>query len=256
MTVCVAAVGGFQNAVIVAVDQMLTLQQFTGDLPEFSKGMRVHPRWFAMYSGDVTQAPQILTRATNLLGRYVKPRVERVTDIFLKVYNDHRKRILAQGATEFEIDFLVAGFDSNGAARIFSIKPPGIEGRHEIQGFWAIGSGCDLAMESLMRRQYKTFQSLDDQVYLVAEAKFVAEAVLGIGAKTAMAVILKDGSIALITKQRSEKIREIWLNEAQPPMPEKLGERIPPIMGRFGKAPVTVNKQTRKRKPQAKGAKK
>jgi len=38
-------------------------------------------------------------------------------------------------------------------------------------------------MESQMRRQYKSFQSLDDQIYLVAEAKFVAEAVLGIWPK-------------------------------------------------------------------------
>jgi len=230
MTVCVAAVGGFQNAVVVAVDQMLTLGSFTGDLPEFSKGMRVHPRWFAMYSGDVTQAPQILSRATNLLGRYIAPRVERVTDIFLKVYKDHQKRILGEGASKFEIDFLVAGFDSNGAARIFSIKPTGVDAQHEIQGFWALGGGCDLAIESLMRRQYKSFQSLDDQVYLVAEAKFVAEAVLGIGPKTAMGVMLSDGSFALINRERSEKIREIWLEEAQPPMPEDL-QRIPPLMG-------------------------
>ena len=48
MTVCVAAIGAFQNAVIIAVDQMLTVGEVTADLPEFSKGMRVHPRCSAM----------------------------------------------------------------------------------------------------------------------------------------------------------------------------------------------------------------
>jgi 20S proteasome alpha/beta subunit len=234
--------------VVMASDQMLTLSGSTGDLPQFSKSMRVHPRWYAGYAGDVDQVPQVLCRVTNLLGKYKAPRIERVTDIFLKVYRDHQKRILAQGAKEFDLDFLVVGFDPNGSPRVLAITPPGVEHRYDLPGFWAIGSGAGVALDNLMLRKYRTHQSLDDSIYQIAESKFVAETLLGVGPKTAMAVMFSDASIALLTAEKSDAIRQMWEDEGRPKMPANLGKRIPPLLKFYKGLPVLTIKNTRKRK--------
>ena len=259
MTVCVGGIAMGGNAMVVAVDQMLTIGgTSTGDMSEFAKSMRVHPYWYAAYSGDVAQVPQVLGRVTNLLGRYKRPPVERVTDIFLKAYADHQARITAQGADEpFDLQFLVGGFDPNGSPRLFTISPSpsgvgGLEGRYDFPGFYAIGIGADKAIDHLMLRDYKTHQQLEDSIYQIAEAKFVAESLISVGAKTSMAILFEDSRIGLMTAKNSDALKQIWLTEVKTTLPSNLDQRVPSLVKIYKGVPVNVIKQTRKSKAKKK----
>jgi len=247
MTACVAGIALGLNAVVIAVDQMLTVGgDLTADMNEFAKGMRVHARWYATYAGDVDQTPQIMSQVTNLLARYQKPRVERVTDVFLKVYKKHRERLVAQGATSFDTEFLVAGFDSNDSPRIFTIRPPGVEGRHDFTGFWAIGSGAEFAITHLMSNGYRIMQPLEQSIYQIAEAKYAAEIDQNVGGKTALAILLRDEKIAIISGAKADELRRIW--EDRPKFPPNLESNIKSLVQFVLPGAVPAIRNTRKRK--------
>src|SRR5687768_11306816 len=150
MTVCIAAIADSANAIIFAMDQMITVGSTTADLSDLAKGMRIHDRWFAAFAGTVEQVPQIMARATDELRRNRMPTAEQVIEVFTRVYTEHRNRIAAQnilspqGLTlaqftnmiathdnstirglsqkmndfDFDLDFLVGGFDANPSPRV------------------------------------------------------------------------------------------------------------------------------------------
>jgi hypothetical protein len=271
MTVCIAAIADEANAIIFTMDQMITVGSTAADLPDLAKGMRVHDRWFATFAGNVEQVPRIIGTATDLLSPIRMPTAEQVIDIFTNVYTAHRNRIAAQnilspqGLTlerftemiatndnsllrslsqrlndfDFDLDFLVGGFDANPSPRVFHVRPPGVEGRDDDVGYWAAGIGAEAAVNNLMLRGHNRFQPLAESIYQVAESKFVAESSLGVGQRTAMAVLRHDESIALITRQRADSIREIWDNEGRAPMPQNLDTRIGPLL-RFIRMPFRM----------------
>jgi 20S proteasome alpha/beta subunit len=265
MTVCIAAFSEGLNSIVFAMDQMLTVGIKTGDMAEFAKGMRVHSRWFATYAGTVEHVPPIMSGVTNSLADIATPSVELVTEIFLKTYLSYRLRIAEQSilaplnldmqtfATmiaendneilrsltrrlnefDFDVEFLVGGFDANPSPRIFTISPPGIEGHHDYVGFWSIGSGSGSAVNNLMLRGYKAFQPLEDSIYQVAESKFVAESSLSVGQRTAIMVMRRDESVALINRNKTDSVRQIWNDEGRAPMPMDLRSRIYPLLSFF-----------------------
>ncbi len=253
MTACVAAFALGLNAIVIGVDQMLTVGgDLTSDMSEFAKGMRVHSRWYATYAGGVDQTPQIMSAVTNQLARYEKPRVEIVTDVFVRSYKKHRDRLLLQGMAEKDFDtaFLVAGFDSNDSPRIFTVAPPGVEGRHDFLGFWAIGSGAEHAIVHLMTQGYSTRQSLERSIYQIAEAKYAAEIDQNVGGKTAFAILLRDEKIAIISGQKAEALRQIW--DERPRFPLNLEPQVRALVQFVSPGPVPVIKNTRKRKSASK----
>src|SRR5882672_2510996 len=217
MTVCIGAIASGRNAIVMAMDQMLTAGAMTADMPDLAKGMRVHPRWFAMFAGnDVQYVSPIMRDVTNALAEEGNaPSVKTVTDTFIRVYREQRLRIAEQtvlaplgldfhafaamiatddnetlrdltrklSEVEFSVYFLVCGFDANPSARIFTIEPPGAEGHYDDVGFWSIGSGSESAINNLFLRGYNQSLSLPQAVYEVAESKFVAETSLGVGTR-------------------------------------------------------------------------
>lgn len=263
MTVCIGAIARGRNEIVMVMDQMLTVGDITADMPDLAKGMRIHRNWFAMFAGDLEYASPIMRNVTNVLARENSiPSVQTVVDVFLQAYRQHRLRIVEQtvlgllGLTnetfaemiatddneilrglvqkanniEFNVEFLVCGFDANPSARIFTITPPGVEGHYDDIGFWSIGSGSESAINNLSLRGYNQDLSLSEAVYQVAESKFVAESAVYVGKRTAIVVLKADGRIGFITKHKLDDIRKIWYDEGRPPMPLNLDERIDPLI--------------------------
>lgn len=283
MTVCIAAVAEMDTLIMV-MDQMLTTGAIATDI-RYVKGTRVHPRWFAMAADDTQHVPAILDDVRNLLAkRKGAPTVKTVTDIFLKVYVEHRLRICEQrilkplsldlptfktmistndnetlrkladklNAVEFNVQFIVSGFDHLGSPRIFTILPPGEEGgRYEDIGFWSIGSGSGSAVDNLLNRGFAPGIALTGALYEVAESKFLAEKSLGVGARTTIVLMRPDETIAIINRERADSIKAIWANEGQPPpLPAELDERIGPLIKFIKVPPLPKKQQSEKAKKQ------
>lgn len=266
MTVCVAAIAGAYSgecAVVMAMDQMLSVGLVSGDMSGLSKGMRVHRWWFAMFAGnDLHYVPPIMRDVTRSLSHTATPSVKTVTDAFLKAYQNQRLRIAEQtvlaplnidlasytsmvsendneilrsltdklNAVSFSVEFLVGGFDATQSARIFSIAPPGTEGHYDDIGFWSIGTGAESAINNFFLRDYKQETPVPEAAYYVAESKFVAEASADVGEHTVMVGLRQDGQMMFITRKKAEAVKKIWFDEGRAPVPANLEERVRPLV--------------------------
>lgn len=224
--------------------------------------MRIHKHWFAMFAGDDTEyAGPIMRKMLRLLAATETPTVDQVAVAFTETYQEQRARVAEEqilgqyGLTmnqfsaalitddneslrnlkqrierlEFSLSFLVCGFDKRARPHIFAVTNPGLAKHYDHIGFWSIGSGSDAAINNLLRRKYRDTNPLGTSVYLLAESKYVAESYFGVGEKTAIFGLKSDGTMMLILR-RANKIREIWINEGQPPMPENLDDRLEPML--------------------------
>ena len=79
------------------------------------------------------------------------------------------------------VELLVFGYGSR-SAHIFTVTNPGAVDDKSAIGFWAIGSGSPLALSSLVTSP--TPSTLYEVIYNVFDAKFRAEAAIGVGKET------------------------------------------------------------------------
>jgi hypothetical protein len=68
-------------------------------------------------------------------------------------------------------------------------------------------------------------RALEEVIYYVATAKFMAEKSLGVGPNTVMCVMARNGGIAFIQPGELESIRRLWVSEGAPQLP-KTAKRI------------------------------
>jgi len=102
-------------------------------------------------------------------------------------------RLLYQiNAARLETSFLVVGFEPNENPRIFCVEDPGVWNQYESLGFHAIGTGWVRAVGSLYTT-YDTDLTTDELIYRVCEAKFLSESAAGVGKRTIIDVINRDG---------------------------------------------------------------
>lgn len=98
-------------------------------------------------------------------------------------------KVLAEvRAAQLETDFLVAGWESSGVFRMFSVSDPGVASYHDPLGFHCIGAGT-LAASGYLCGAYHMTMSTEELVYRLCEAKFIGESAPGVGRQTLVWIV-------------------------------------------------------------------
>jgi 20S proteasome alpha/beta subunit len=259
MTVGIAAIIDQDRAIILVTDQMFNVGAATVDIPTAAKSFRFHNRWSALWAGDVTLVPPILRKVAAELSTNSSGDIAEVSSAFARVYRDEWARfaeqevlapfgldmqafveLLANKETaelsemkrriqdvDFDVEFLVAGFDSKAKPHIFTVTPPGVERHYDAIRFWSIGSGAEAALSSLMFRRLNPVMPLKQAIYHVAEAKYLSESSLAVGRGSLSILITSDGKFSMLYRQDEKDLRDLWETEGQPPIPADLDTRVP-----------------------------
>lgn len=116
-----------------------------------------------------------------------------------------------------DIELLIAGF-SDGNAYIFSLT--GTDGalinRHDIPGFYSIGSGGIGAIYMLYYRDMSYKKPAREAVYYAMEAKLFGEQASGVGEETDLYIATSDGKFITLSEDTIEKkLVSVW-NKLRP----------------------------------------
>jgi len=267
MTVCIAAYvragdTGTLNSIVLASDQKVSLHQFSGDNLTI-KMEQVITGWQCLMAGsDVTIASAITNRVltklvekadsleiTDLISAFKEAYQEqlqtRATDLHLSRLKLTMEEFRTKGRRQlgsdvfdmlcdkiarvsFDLEFLVAGFDRYGEGHIFVISNPGVEDIYDRPGFWAIGSGRMSALSMLFYRGQRVITSLEQTVYHVCEAKFMAESATDVGKRTFLYIVSPPQKNKIVKWDPSidGSIRSAWEQEGAPKIPNGIIEKI------------------------------
>jgi hypothetical protein len=110
------------------------------------------------------------------------------------------------------IELLVAGFDA-GSGYVFSLigREGAIVNRHDIPGFYSIGSGGTGAIFMLYYRDMSYKKPAREAVYYAMEAKLFGEQASGVGEDTDLYIATADGKfITLGEDSLEDKLFAVW----------------------------------------------
>lgn len=150
-----------------------------------------------------------------------------------KVFSDMDYSI-RQDADNFKEEVLVTGWGKNPAsAMIFGMNR---EGGHSqtLNGFATIGSGGNVAANTLMLLGCARHVPFEYALYAVAAAKFSAESCDGVGRTTAMVVTHKseskdDKGYKFIQPSQLDQLRELWERHSRPRVPNEAFQTLSAI---------------------------
>ena len=226
--------------------------------------------WNVMIAGDVSEASIIVDKARDqsmasievfrdkrfaaneirqLVVEAYRARVnERIQNEILSPYGltlgssfnpqehpDIRSRIDWLITRDFDCQLLVYGYDCSKDlpyvdAHIFSVHAPGDVSSHQIPGFWAIGSGADLALSSLaFSGQNHVNSNLEATIWNVCVAKFRAERAHGVGPETELIITSPERPTThYVDGGLIDELRERWkeLEEANTEVPDNVREYV------------------------------
>lgn len=259
MTICIAAICDYGAAVVSASDRMISWGYAQAGDSMVTKAVRVHEKWAALFAADdVTSVDPILRSVTKSLSP-LAGEIDEATSTFRNAYqNELRKRAETQVLSQFGMsldrflqeglkkfgrevfsslceeirsvklgcDFLVHGFDPGGHAHIFTVQDPGEATEHNRTGFWAIGSGQQSAISILFHHSYSAEKSLEEAIYHICEAKFMAETALGVGKETVLGVLRSNQTGGLFRNDQLEPIRKRWEQEGRPKVPADITRAV------------------------------
>ena len=96
----------------------------------------------------------------------------------------------------------------------------------------AIGSGDAQALASLAFDDFDRLCDLNQGIYQVCVAKFMAERAIGVGKETMVLCLNEDGKTRWIFKRHIEQIRDLWKNEGRSRQPSQasMNSTIGPIL--------------------------
>lgn len=262
MTVCIAAICDSGESIAIAADRMISMGYVSSDSVT-SKAVKVHGSWICMFAGnDIGRVEPIIMRVAGNLQHPSAPEhptiaeVENIavksfqeesrneaTNLVLSPYNIDLETFKSKGrdifgeggfdevrrryeAVRLECRFLVAGFGKERKACLFEVGSPGVSRRLTPVGFWAIGSGAQSAISSLMYRGYHVGVPHHRAAYYACEAKFVAEAAVGVGDATTMGIFRNDGSTGYLTVGETDNVRQRWNKQGRPRLPKGVDQFI------------------------------
>lgn len=225
MTLCAAGLNyeGKKKRIVVIADRKISFfgGQFSGDI-KATKVETVHENWSVMFAGQhsllvpMLHAVQSvrLTRSNNTLRVFARLcsrlyREERRTIIETEVLSkydvENYAEYLKLKSTEADLyaaitkeiesleenwHLLFFGFDKDNEPHIFVITEYGKIQFCDIEGFAAIGSGAWAAYTTLTSLRYMTGAPVEECVYKMLAAKFVAEeSADGVGEESMFAVV-------------------------------------------------------------------
>jgi hypothetical protein len=265
VTVCIAAVCGSDEYIATVSDKMITLEGVASSDDCVYKSERFWKDWSAMLAGDVGQAstilemvredfqaepdrPDTLSAVRSSFKKVCHRRLAEIAgDRILSPFGLDMSQFVDSGKDIFPeptfaalsddirrmtlgCEFIVYGFDAKKRARIFKVVEEPGTGPEDIDcsrpGFATVGVGR-LPAEMIL---YYLFQNpdipLEDTIYNVCAAKFMAEKVSGVGKGTFL-YVKKAGSGSFSSAFSLEQdLREAWKKEGAPRAPEGIVEKI------------------------------
>jgi len=255
MTVCIAGITSGDTIVAMA-DMMVSTTYFSSDNMAL-KFHDLHADWKVIFAGnDVGRVLPLMEQAAIALSKkdscslveaeeamrqaFQKQLIQKQTDLVLARYGLRMEDFLKDGLSYFgeslftsikyqldqimlDCSFLVYGYDVNRHPHIFTVEDPGIVCNHDLYGFWAIGSGANRALSSLFFRNYNLVKKEWMAIYLIAEAKFMAEGG-SVGEDTLMMVMHKDGST--LGSLSIAPLKELWVRAGQPKTPPEARDAV------------------------------
>lgn len=218
MTVCIAAKADDGKKIILAADQMATMQHITREAEGSHKIRKITEKIYILLAGNGILGNEIIKKvlaqrdsistieecATKTQEAFIAQRLALAEQqvlftrgMTLRDFNANQTNLqsniaamIDQQLQGFGLDviMLVAGIDPDGMARIYEVSNPGITA--EMPGdFAAEGSGGTHATNSLLAREYKKEIEEKKAAYLVYEAKARSEVAPGVGIMTDMIII-------------------------------------------------------------------
>jgi len=262
VTVCIAGLSESRKKIVTVTDMKAGLGSFASD---FVAPKSVFWRkWTIMYAGeDIESVPFIISAAKSSIAKLkgaVGPQdiadaldqayAQRLNKIIetkvLRRYGYTSESFRKQGkkqltasiynslcvgiaSVKLSLRFLVAGFDKQGKGHILVAGGDEPPTDYTSLGFFAIGSGANAALSSLLFHKSKL--RLTEQVsegvcvYLLCEAKFMAEpGDVGRATFIALQSAENNGEPRFVTN--ADAIRELWESEGAPCLPKFTSVRI------------------------------
>ena len=264
MTVCIAAIAQ-DKTIITASDLMVSGAVVSAD----STAIKVEPfhkHWAAMIAtDDLTQCIPIIDGARELF-RGKENTLRTVRTCFKRAYQQYLSEYAADQvlgrfglsmeafvkgkhklapdqvnslSTEIrqikgKSDFLIYGHDENKMPHIVVVKDPGLDEVHDKPGFCAIGSGWAAADGMLFYLRQSVGRSMEETIFNVCAAKFMAEKVGTVGEDTFL-FVKKYGyqAYASIDMNLVNTIRGYWDKDGKPKVPNGVLESIKTAHIRF-----------------------
>jgi 20S proteasome alpha/beta subunit len=227
MTVCIAAKA--KNSVIVTASDMKISVGHTSSDVVMLKIQRVHDFWHVMIAGKIAQTYPVLEMIEEGLSKIDKPKVEDIRSIAKSIYSSYgralaEEKVLSQLGLDLKdfiasreklgdvmyqqlmadisrvqvgCDLLIVGHDHRGRPHILAVSTPTDDHPSFITdypAFAAIGSGGYLADTILHSFSHYSRDNIEDTIYHVACAKFMAESASDVGPTTYLQVISPDGT--------------------------------------------------------------
>lgn len=264
MTICIAAFCDHGSSLLLCTDQMITMSDLGASDKAALKIRSVHANWAVMYSArDITAVKPILTNMRSKIPDRKTPlSLEVLNEITQEAFRGelHRNQeggflashrltldefhlkgreifgdsLFTESCSRLEkvelgCQLLVAGFDSNLGGHLFTVTDPGKATNYDDVGFWAIGSGDNRALASLMFHGFNIKRPLSEGIYHVLEAKFMSEGQeIGVGTETSLLVCRREAIreeaaerivVREISQQAIQELRELWEKDGKPRLP-------------------------------------
>lgn len=251
MTICIAAIGGDGEFVVVASDRMVTATpppiEFEHNSPKI---IGISPHSVVLTAGDALAHVELCNEAIDtakairilsirqialeIQKAYQKQRSEKVEAEYLRprgwtiksFYEELAGRIPGEifftvdrqiATYEHNLSVIVAGVDEK--AHVYSIRNPAVLDCWDGMGCFAVGSGSSHAMPSFYLNNWRPSISLGSLVFMTYEAKKRAEVAPGVGRVTDFAYITKKGVTHLLPSDL-EQLEELWVNKNTPTSPD------------------------------------
>lgn len=227
MTICIGAICDDGESVIMASDRMWTNERLSIEFeyPE-SKIESLSPTCFATVAGVVVLPTELFERVREMVDKkgirniaeianlikeeYIEERRKRVEDEIFKPRGIRMKDFYEGGLQRamnpelvqlldrevenyrFMLEILIGGIDKR--AHLYVVFPPGRVESFDRVGYVSIGSGSPHAETTFILNNYTPSFSLSDALYVIYEAKRVAERAPGVGKEaTDIVIITKEG---------------------------------------------------------------
>jgi hypothetical protein len=260
MTLCIAAISlrEVDPHIITVSDTMISGSIISAD----STAIKIRPfhrDWMAMISADdVGQAIPIIAKAEEYFrGRkntlavarstfkraYQRHLVEMREDAVLSAYDMTIENFKKNGKRQFtetqfnrvclqieavdpKCDFIVNGFDSQGRAHIFEVNGNGTDSVRDLPGFCCIGSGGWAAEMILCALNQNIDNTMNETIFNLCAAKFMAERALGVGKETFIHARNKKSFAFRFNDGMLEDIRDAWEKNGCPRVPDGIIDGI------------------------------
>ena len=241
MTVCVAALCDNRKTLILAADKMVGLGYIEAD-PDIEKALRIHRDWWVMIAGnDVSPAFDIIDKIKDRVKTKREVSISSMTQIATEEYSIKKKSVFetanldplgwnmerfnseearqvlpAQLRVELytkmaqhqlDLNLLFAGFDKR-QGHVFHLgkSSRGVAKRHDIPGFYVVGSGTIGGGYMMYYRDYSFKMPARLALYYATEAKYFGELAGGVGTSSDIIVARAGGRFIRLSEDSVEDI--------------------------------------------------